>query len=248
MQAIVTGATRGIGKAIALRFARDGMDLCLMGRDSEKLSALQKQIENLGRQCRSVQADLSKPDETQKAIKEILSISNQWDVLVNNAGLARKIPLLELDMDTLDHILSVNLKSALMLAKAVAPGMIKKRKGKIINISSLGAFFGTEGMGAYAVSKAGLNQLTRTMSVEWGKYNIQVNAICPTIIMTDMGKAIWDQPGQEKQKQKIIAGIPAGRFGKPEDVAGLASFLASPDSDYINGVCIPLEGGKLNKP
>ena len=248
MQAIVTGATRGIGKAIALRFAHDGMDLCLMGRDKEKLIHLQKQIEKTGRQCRIVQADFSKPDETQKAIKEILSISNQWDVLVNNAGLARKIPLLELDLENLDHMLNINLKAALLLTQAVIPGMIKQRKGKIINISSLGAFFGTEGMGAYAVTKAGLNQLTRTMSVEWGKHNIQVNAICPTIIMTDMGKAIWDRPGQEKQKQKIIAGIPAGRFGEPEDVAGLASFLAGPDSDYINGVCIPLEGGKLNMP
>ncbi|MDZ7743672.1 MAG: SDR family oxidoreductase [Bacteroidota bacterium] len=212
--AFVSGASRGIGKEIALTFARNGADLAISGRNEELLLQTAEEVQQYDVDCLVLQADLAKDTEVRDAVEKALQFSPRWDILVNNAGIAKKIPLLELDLKDWDKILQVNLRSVLLLSQLLAPQMIGNRSGKIINISSLGAFYGTPGMAAYAVSKAGLNQLTRTMAVEWGSHNIQVNAICPTVINTDMAREIWDAPKNREKKKKFLESIPAGRFGE----------------------------------
>ncbi len=247
-KAFITGASRGIGKEIALTFARHGADVAITGRNEEALLKTAAEIQKYDVDCLVLVADMSDDEAVKEAASNALAFSSRWDILVNNAGIAKQIPLLELDLETWDEILQVNLRSVLLLSQLLASQMIENKRGKIINISSLGAFYGTPGMAAYAVSKAGLNQLTRTMAVEWGKHNIQVNAICPTVINTAMGREIWDAPENKEQKKKFLESLPAGRFGEPKDVAELALFLASDASNFINGLSIPLEGGRMANP
>ncbi len=246
--ALITGGSRGLGKAIALKFAKNNINIGITGRDIKSLEETAIIIRSLGVECHIFVADLNKEEEINKLAEEAFSKSQHWDILVNNAGYAIKKPLMEMELKDWDYIQNVNIRSVFQLTKLIVPKMIERKTGKIINISSLGAFYGTNGMGAYGVSKAALNQLTRTMAVEWGQFNIQTNAICPTIVMTDMGKSIWENPDNKIMKNDFLDRIPMGRFGIPEDVANLAYFLASNESDYLNGQAIPLEGGKMAKP
>jgi len=246
--ALITGGSKGLGKAIALKFAQNNINIGITGRDSKALEETASIIRKTGVECHVFVADLNVESDIKKLAQEAFSKVEYWKILVNNAGYAIKKPLLELKLEDWDYIQNVNIRSVFQLSKLMAPKMIENKKGKIINISSLSAFFGTPGMGAYGVSKASLNQLTRTMAVEWGPFNIQTNAICPTIVMTDMGKSIWKNPDNVTMKNDFLGRIPAGRFGYPEDVANLAFFLASKESDYMNGQSIPLEGGKMEQP
>lgn len=246
--ALITGGSKGLGKAIALKFAQNKINIGITGRDLKALEETASIIRKEGVECHAYVADLNVESEINRLAEEAFSKIEYWEILVNNAGYAIKKPLLELKLEDWDYIQNVNIRSVFQLSKLMAPKMIENRRGKIINISSLSAFFGTHGMGAYGVSKASLNQLTRTMAVEWGPYNIQTNAICPTIVMTDMGKSIWENPDNVSMKNDLINRIPMKRFGYPEDVANLAFFLAGSESDYINGQSIPLEGGKMAQP
>lgn len=246
--ALVTGGSRGFGRAIAVKFAKEGLDCAIVGRDKSGLAETKKLVEDHGRNCLSIVADLQKKEDVQRIGREALDYSPHWDILVNNAGVAKRIPLLEIDEKNWDLMQTVNLKSVLWLSQSIVPQMIKRKQGKIINISSMGTFFGTPGMGGYAVSKAGLNQLTRTMAVEWAKYNICVNAVCPTIVMTEMAKNIWGREENKAERESFLKGIPAGRFGSPEDVANLVYFLAGQEAEFLNGLTIPLDGGKLVNP
>ncbi|MDA3944291.1 MAG: SDR family NAD(P)-dependent oxidoreductase [Bacteroidetes bacterium] len=246
--ALITGGSKGLGKAIALKFAQNKINIGITGRDSKALEETASIIRKMGVECHVFVADMSIESDINKLAEDAFSKSKHWEILVNNAGYAIKKPLLELKIEDWDYIQNVNIRSVFQLSKLMAPKMIAHKRGKIINISSLSAFYGTPGMGAYGVSKASLNQLTRTMAVEWGPFNIQTNAICPTIVMTDMGKSIWENPDNENMKHDFLGRIPMRRFGLPEDVANLAFFLAGKESDYINGQSIPLEGGKMAQP
>ncbi len=246
--ALITGGSRGLGRAIALKFASEGMDIGIIGRDRSGLEETKLLVEKHGQQCHIIQADLSLMDEVQRASEEALAISDTWSVLVNNAGVAKQQSLREMPLADWELIHNVNIKAVFLLSRNIVECMIAQKRGKVVNISSLGAFFGTHGLGAYGASKAALNQLTRTMAVEWGPHNIQVNAICPTVVMTDMGKSIWEKPENDGMRKTFLDRIPAGKFGEPEDVAELAWFMASPASNYLNGVSIPLDGGKTVKP
>ena len=195
-----------------------------------------------------IEADLSTRAGARSAGAAALDRAGTWDILVNNAGVVTSQPLLEIDPDSWDMTLAVNLRSALALAQIVVPAMIAQRSGKVVNVSSLGAFLGTPGLGAYAASKAALNQLTRTMAVEWGPFNVQANAVCPTIILTDMARDVWDAPDRAAERREKEKRIPQHRFGEPADVAELVAFLASPAADYLNGVSIPVDGGLLAAP
>lgn len=247
-RALITGGSKGIGKEIALKFARNGIDIGIIGRNLAGLNTTRLEIEKLGRDCLVIQADLSEIKQVSEAGNIALEHSPVWNILINNAGIANQVPLLELSLSDWDNTINTNLRSVLLLSQIIVPQMINRREGKIINISSTGAFYGTKGMGAYAVTKAGLNQITRTMAVEWGPYNIQTNAICPTIIWTELASKIWSKPENQDQRNQMLKRIPAGRFGETKDVAGLALFLAGNDSDFINGVAIPLDGGKIIMP
>ena len=163
--ALVTGGSKGLGKAIALKFAQNKINIGIIGRDTKALEETSKTIINMGVDCHVFVADLSNDSDINNLAKEAFSKSQHWDILVNNAGYAIKKPLLELDIEDWDYIQSVNIRSVFHLSKLMVPKMIEKKQGKIINISSLSAFYGTPGMGAYGVSKAALNQLTRTMAL-----------------------------------------------------------------------------------
>lgn len=247
-RALISGGSKGLGRAIALKFAENKLDVGIIGRDEKGLEETRSMVAAAGQHCMVIRADLSKKEEVISASEQALAHSPHWHVLVNNAGYASQVPLLELSFDDWQMIHHINLHAVFLLSQQMVPQMIERKQGKIINISSLGAFYGTKGMGAYGSSKAALNQLTRTMAVEWGPYNIQANAICPTVIMTDLGKSIWEHPKNKAMKQSFLDKIPSGRFGQPEDVANLAYFLASPASDFINGLAIPLDGGKTVMP
>ncbi len=198
--------------------------------------------------CLVIEADLATTAGARSAGETALNRAPRWDILVNSAGVVTSRPLLEIDPDSWDMTLGVNLRSGLALAQMVVPAMIDQRSGKVVNVSSLGAFLGTPGLGAYAASKAALNQLTRTMAVEWGPFNVQANAVCPTIILTDMAHDVWDVPERAAERREKEKRIPLRRFGEPDEVAELVAFLASPAADYINGVSIPVDGGLLAAP
>ena len=241
--AIVTGGSKGIGADIAITFAKAGADLAIIGRDRKGLDSTASAIHSYRRQCHIIEADLADASAIEQAAQKLKQISLHWDILVNNAGIAKFIPLLETTVEDWENLYRVNLLAAFHLSKLIVPLMITRRRGKIINISSIGTFHGTPGLGAYAATKAGLNQLTKTMAVEWGGYNIQVNAICPTVVLTEMGKQVWNDPNNAALRNKIEQSIPLGRFAEPREVSSLALYLASESSDFISGTIIPVDNG-----
>jgi 2-deoxy-D-gluconate 3-dehydrogenase len=195
-----------------------------------------------------VEGELSTVAGVRSAAEAALSHAERWDILVNNAGIATSQPLVEIDPDLWDLTLAVNVRAALIVAQVLVPPMLERRSGKVVNVSSLGAFLATPRLGAYAASKAAMNQLTRTMAVEWGPFNVQVNAVCPTVILTDMGHQVWDDPARASERDEKERRIPLHRFGEPQDVADAVAYLASPASDYVNGVSLPIDGGLLIMP
>lgn len=247
-RALVTGGSRGIGAAIAQTLAAAGADLAIVGRQHAGLLQTQSEIESLGRECLLIEADLATVEGARQVGEIALAHAPYWDILVNNAGVAKTAPLLEITPEDWDFTHAVNLRSVLLVSQQMVPPMIARRSGRIINISSMGAFIGTPTVGNYAASKGGLNQLTRTMAVEWGVYNIQTNAVCPTVIMTDMGQQIWDDPAVAELRKAKEARIPMHRFGEVQEVADLVLFLCGPGANYLNGLSIPLDGGMLVAP
>lgn len=238
--ALVTGATKGIGAEICSVFADAGADIIASGRDPADLEAVSSAVKDKGRQCITLACELDQPESVEELGREALAIAGKIDILVNNAGIARIAPALELSVEDWDATMAVNLRAPFQLARLVAPGMIKQGWGKIINISSQAGVVALDDHAAYSASKAGLNALTRALTSEWAQYNIQVNAICPTVIMTPMGKQVW---GEESKGAPMLAKIPLGRFGETVEVADLALFLSSPASGLINGETIMIDGG-----
>jgi 2-deoxy-D-gluconate 3-dehydrogenase len=239
-RALVTGASRGLGAEIASVLAAAGADLVISGRDPIGLDATCQAVEELGRQCHSVQADLRRVEDTRRLADRALELFGTVDILVNNAGVVYVEDLLKTTLEHWEETQAVNLRAPYLLSQALAPGMIQQRRGKIINISSVAAVLAPEGHAAYSASKGGLNLLTQTMAAEWGRYNIQANAVAPTVILTEMGQQVW---GDASKGDPMKARIPARRFGEPIEVADLVLFLASQASDFICGQVIRLDGG-----
>lgn len=239
-KALVTGGSKGIGAVAARELAEAGAEVAIVGRDRAGLEATRNAIEALGRRCAIIEADLETADGPRHAAATALAQFGVVDILVNNAGIARIHSLLELSVEDWDATQAVNLRAPFLLAQALAPKMIEQRRGKIINISSQAGNVALDGHAAYSASKGGLNMLTKTMAAEWGKYNIQTNAIAPTVILTPMGEQVWGDPAKGNP---MLAKIPLGRFGKPIEVADLILFLASPASDLICGEVILIDGG-----
>jgi NAD(P)-dependent dehydrogenase (short-subunit alcohol dehydrogenase family) len=239
-RALVTGATKGIGLETCKVLADAGADIAAVGRDTQGLKEVAAAIAKVGRKCVSIQADMAKTEDITRTANEAIAGLGQIDILVNNAGIALIDPLLKATVDDWDTTMAVNLRAPFLLARALVPGMIERRQGKIINISSQAGVVGLEAHGAYAASKGGLNMLTKVMTVEWAKFNIQINSVCPTVILTPMGEQVWGQP---EKGDPMKAKIPAARFGKPIEVADLILFLASSASDLINGQDILIDGG-----
>jgi len=238
--ALVTGATKGIGLETCKVLADAGADIAAVGRDAAGLREVKAAVEAKGRRCVSIAADMATAEGPGKAAQEALAAFGRIDVLVNNAAIALIAPLLEATAADWDATMAVNLRAPFLLAQALVPSMIKQGRGKIINISSQAGVIGQDSHAAYGASKGGLNTLTKVMCVEWAKHNIQVNSVCPTVILTPMGEEHWGKP---ERGDPMKAKIPAGRFGKPVEVADLILYLASSASDLVNGQDILIDGG-----
>ncbi len=239
-RALVTGASKGIGREIATVYADAGADVALIARDRAGLEETAEAVRAEGRDCLVIEADLSEVEATKAAAAQALEAWGSIDILVNAAGVALTDPALEASVEDWDRTMAINLRAPFLLSQALAPGMIAQRWGKIIMISSQTGVIAAENHAAYATSKGALNALTKSLMAEWAPHNIQVNAICPTVVLTPMGIEIWGDPAKG---QPIIDKTPLGRFGQPIEVADLALYLASPASELMNGALIMIEGG-----
>ena len=239
-RALVTGATKGIGLEICQVLADAGADIVAVGRDEKGLQDARQKVEALGRRCVTVSADLATVEGPQHAAKVALKEFGTIDILVNNAGVTTVKSIIDTPVDDWEWVNAVNLRAPFLLAQALVPAMIAQKAGKVINISSQSGVVALQDHGAYGASKGGLNMLTKVMTIEWAKHNIQCNTVCPTVILTPMGEMVWGDPAKGGPMK---AKIPLGRFGKTVEVADLVLFLASNASDLINGQDLLIDGG-----
>lgn len=241
---IVTGGGSGIGRAIATGVVQAGAEIVIVGRNRERLEKVAGEIRKFGGPVIPIQADVSRMEDIKSLVDRTIKEFGKIDFLFNNAGTIRRNPSEDFSEKDWDEVVNTNLKGPFFLAQAVARVMIsQKRKGKIINTSSLIAVQGGKRVPSYAASKGGLAQVTKTMANDWAKYNILVNAIGPGWVKTELTEALQ----QDKERYTEILGrIPLGRWADPEDLVGAAVFLASDASDYITGQTIFVDGGWLS--
>jgi len=239
--ALVTGSGRGIGRAIALRFAEEGASVVVNSLHRENSESVKKEIESSGGKAISVPCDISKAGSVDELFERTKQEYGGIDILVNNAGINIVKPALEMTETDWDTVLSINLRSIFVCSKAAATLMIPKRSGKIINISSIVGINPFPNRAPYATSKAGVIMLTRELATEWAKHNITVNAIAPGFILTDMLKSRISEGAINGDA--ILKRVPLGRFGVVEDIAHAALFLALDGSSYITGQCLTVDGG-----
>ncbi len=236
--AIVTGSARGIGKAIAMKFAQDGYDVVISDILQDVAQETAKEIEALGQKALVVVADVSKAEDAERLINETVNTFGRLDVLVNNAGITRDNLAIRMKENEWDMVLNINLKGTFLCSQAAAKVMMKKRTGRIVNIASVSGILGTAGQANYASSKAGVIALTKALARELGPRNITVNAVAPGYIITEMTEKLPD-----KVKEEYLAQIPLKRGGTPEDVANVVAFLASDAASYVTGTTLIVSGG-----
>ena len=235
----VTGASRGIGKAIALEMAKNGADVAICySSDGEAAEAVCTEIHALGRDAQAYRCDVSDYQQCSDTVKAAIAHFGRLDVLVNNAGITKDNLLLMMKEEEFDRVIATNLKGAFNMMKHVGAHFLKRKQGTIINIASVSGMMGNADQANYAAAKAGLIGLTKTAARELAARGITCNAIAPGFITTDMTQQLTD-----KQRENIIATIPLKRMGQPEDIANLAVFLASPLAAYITGEVIKVDGG-----
>jgi 3-oxoacyl-[acyl-carrier protein] reductase len=238
-RAIVTGGTRGIGKAIVLELASQGCNVVFTYSSSSEAAAnIEAMSTGLGVKLLGIQADASRFSEAEKTINFSLEKLGGLDILVNNAGITRDNLILRMKEEDFDQVIAANLKSVFNYSKLSVKPMMAQKYGKIINISSVVALIGNAGQANYVASKAGIIGLTKSLAREFGSRNITVNAIAPGYVSTDMTKKL-----NEKQKEALINQIPLGKIALPEDIAKAVSFLSSSDADYITGQTLVVDGG-----
>ena len=237
--AVITGASRGIGKCIATKFAKEGANVVINYRNNEEEALKVKQeLEDLGSQVLVVKADVSELEQAENLIKEAKKEFGRVDILVNNAGITKDNLIIRMKEEDFDSVIKTNLKGAFNCLKAVTPIMLNQKYGKIVNMASVVGVVGNPGQVNYCASKAGLIGMTKSLAKEIGSRNITVNAIAPGFIDTDMTKILSDD-----QKKKILSQIPLNKFGNVEDIANVALFLGSENSNYITGQVIHVDGG-----
>jgi 2-deoxy-D-gluconate 3-dehydrogenase len=241
--ALVTGVSRGLGKGMALALAQAGADIIGVGPSNMKET--QDEVEALGRKFLPIQADLGNTEIIESIVEKALNFSGSIDILVNNAGIIRRNDILDFTEKDWDDVMDLNLKNLFFLSQHVAKEMAKRNAGgKIINIASMLSYQGGIRVPSYTASKSGVKGLTMLMANELAQFNIQVNAIAPGYMATDNTEALRKDA---KRNSEILARIPAGRWGSPEDLAGAVVFLASAASNYVTGQTLAVDGGWLSR-
>lgn len=239
--ALITGATRGIGRQIALTLSKEGYDIALNYRkENEELESIKKEIEENKVKCLAIKGDVSNFDDCEKFVKQVMETFGKIDVLVNNAGITKDMLLMRMKKEDFEQVIDVNLVGTFNVTKNVINHMLKARSGRIINISSVVGVSGNAGQTNYAASKAGIIGFTKSLAKEVASRGILVNAIAPGFIETSMTEILKDDV-----KEEIAKNIPLKRMGKAQDVANCVKFLTSEDSSYITGQVIHVDGGML---
>lgn len=239
--AIVTGGSRGIGKAIALKLAEKGANIVVnYTSNSNMADETVKEIKNMGREALAIKADVSNPDDVKNLVNEVEKSFGGIDILVNNAGITRDTLLIRMKDDEWDQVMNVNLKGTFLCTKLVSKRMMKQRSGKIVNITSVVGIIGNAGQANYSASKAGVIGFTKSTAKELSSRGINVNAVAPGFIQTEMTEKL-----SEEVIDNYAKNIPLGKLGKPEDVANVVAFLCSQEASYLTGQVINVDGGMV---
>ncbi|MBY0120733.1 3-oxoacyl-[acyl-carrier-protein] reductase [Bacillus sp. S/N-304-OC-R1] len=239
--ALVTGASRGIGREIALELARQGADIAVNYSGSEeRANGVVAEIKEMGRNAIAIQCDVSDSESVANMVKATIDAFGKLDILVNNAGITKDNLLMRMKEDEWDDVININLKGVFLCTKAVTRQMMKQRSGRIINISSIVGVSGNPGQANYVAAKSGVIGLTKTTAKELASRGITVNAVAPGFITTDMTDKL-----QEEVKDAMLKQIPLARFGEPSDIANIVVFLASEDSRYMTGQTLHVDGGMV---
>jgi 2-deoxy-D-gluconate 3-dehydrogenase len=239
--ALVTGASRGIGRAVALALGAAGAAVACCARSADQVNATAAAIRAGGGRAQGIRLDVTRRAEIERAVSEAAALLGVPDVLVNNAGIILEKKSVEVTDEEWEDVLATNLTSMFRLARAVAPGMIERRRGKIINVGSMYGRIGVPRYAAYCASKAAVESLTRSLAAEWARHGIQVNCLAPGYMNTDIPR---DALADEKTRALLLSKVPARRVGEPEEVGPLAVYLASSASDFMTGQTIRLDGGQ----
>lgn len=239
--ALVTGASRGIGRAIALELAQHGANVAVNYAGSEeKAQSVVNDIEKLGRTSFKVQADVANESDVKAMVKQTIDTFGSLDILINNAGITSDNLLMRMKEEEFDQVINTNLKGVFLCMKAVTRSMMRQRSGKIVNVASIVGVSGNPGQANYVAAKAGVIGMTKSIAQELASRNIHVNAVAPGFISTDMTDALSDE-----QREQMLSMIPLARLGEPEDVAKVVRFLASDDASYLTGQTIHVDGGMV---
>jgi NAD(P)-dependent dehydrogenase (short-subunit alcohol dehydrogenase family) len=242
--ALITGGGTGIGRAIALAFAREGARVAVAGRRAEKLCAVVEEVRQAGGEAIAVVCDVAESADAGRAVRETARRLGGLHVLVNNAGTLSVSTVEGISENEWDRVMAVNLKGPFLMSRAALPEFRKAGGGVIVNVGSVLGLFAMKQRAAYCASKGGVTMLTKAMALDHAQENIRVNCICPSIVETDLVKDLFaSSPVGEEARRARVASLPLGRMGKPEDVAAMAVYLASEESSWLTGAAIPLDGG-----
>ncbi len=241
---MVTGASRGIGLAIAVALAHEGADVVGVASTDASADNAREPVERLGRRYRGLAANLADREDVHRVVGDIHSAAGVPDILVHAAGINRRAPAVEHGDELWDEVLAVNLTAPFILTRELGRGMVARGSGKIVFLASMLSFQGGLTVPGYAASKGAIAQLVKALSNEWASRGVNVNAVAPGYVDTDMNSALL---ADESRSEQISARIPAGRWAKPSDIAGAVVFLSSSASDYVNGTVLPVDGGWLGR-
>jgi NAD(P)-dependent dehydrogenase (short-subunit alcohol dehydrogenase family) len=242
-KALVTGASRGIGRVIAVALAAAGADVAVAARSPDGLAETAREVSDLGRKAFVFPLDVTRQEDVTATVHEAIRLLGQLDIVVNNAGgMNFMVPFLDMRISGWDKVMRLNLDSTIYVCQAVGPHLRERGRGSVINVASVAGLSGAPGLIPYGAAKAGVISVTKTLAVEWAPSGIRVNALCPGWTATDLNRDLWDGPDGGRS---TVANVPMGRWGRPEEMAGPAVFLASDASSYMTGQVLVVDGGQL---
>jgi 2-deoxy-D-gluconate 3-dehydrogenase len=240
--ALVTGAGRGIGRAIAVGLAEAGADVCVTARTATEIDETAQAVRALGRSALAVPADATDGDAVVRVVERVVAELGCPQILINNAGMELAKPLLDTDEDEYDRVMDTNVKSMFLFTRAVGPHMIAQRYGRVVNVASVGAYVAAPNQAIYHASKAAVAQLTKATAIEWARHNITVNAVAPGWVRTELIRHLSDD---EEKLGRYLKAIPLRRLGEPEEIAPLVAYLASDLAAFMTGSVVVIDGGLM---